>query len=889
MIKIELTFIFLHLFLVFMQGVHAQESKTRPNILLIISDDLRPELGCYGATYMHTPNIDRLANEGMVFRNAYVQQAVCAASRASFLTGCRPETTGADYPYSLYFATKFWPEHPSICEYFEMNGYYVRTYGKIHHGSPVDKLSTPHYSPGVGESGGKYYALPENIVAGGSTGISENTPPVECADVDDEAYIDGLLAQRAVSDLDEYASSGNEKPFFYAVGFKKPHLPFASPRKYWDMYNRDSIYIVDNQSHPLNSPEYSTVNYSLRNYSGPNPEDYPNGLPVDRQKEIRHGYFAAVSYIDALTGKILDKLDELALRENTIVVFISDHGWHLGHQGMWGKSTNFENAARAPMIISAPEKLSNIECKKLVEYVDIYPTLADLAKLKIPDYIEGLSMVPLLDNVNKDWKSAAFSQFPRGNNREGYSVRTDKYRYTEWRNKSGFIEARELYDHTNDSAETVSVAGHISYQNIVEQLSNVLHSGWKNALPAGFVNNSNNPVAPPHVNYNGEPFASPQIITFPETFSSELPYNARIQIQFNYPVYWNGTPLKNGSDMQEVQQFLFIRELNSENELDFKATVSDNGKFIDVTPEQYFEEDKQYVYGFRNDDDKLRLSTNYILPNQIFTFFTGSAVSGSSAKWWDFEGDVSWGSWRKFKSDDKMDYPYENEVKNSDNSSNHVMKYYKGSNKWTGPVLRARGDELFDFSGDPNFSFKLYSPKKNLTIKVRMQNSTDVPGTKNVVASFTVTQSDRWFEYKTNLSAITKEDNYDEMMIILDNNSTTEGTYYIDDVAGPIKYKQVTGDIPTFEINTSSNYLLIQEGKIMQINSQPGKILVSASTEIKSVELYNLMGKKMAKARLTEPGKWEINRNRCANGTYIIAAKNKTGVTTDSKKIVIFN
>jgi len=341
-------------FVVFALLTKANEPGKRPNILLIISDDLRTELGCYDADYMHTPNIDLLAEQGMVFNNAYVQQAVCSASRASFLSGCRPATTGVDYPYSVYFATKFWPEHPTFCEYFEMNNYEVRTYGKIHHGGKGDKLSIPHYSPGFGGAGGKYYALPENIAAGGSEGRNKNTPPVECANVEDEAYIDGLLAKRALSDLETYAESGNKQPFFYAVGFKKPHLPFSSPKEYWDLYKRDSIKIVENQTHPLNSPNYSTVNYSLAGYSGPNPDDYPNGLPEDRQKEIRHGYFAAVSYIDALTGKLLDKLDELSLRENTIVVLISDHGWHLGHQGMWGKSTNFENAARAPMIISAP-------------------------------------------------------------------------------------------------------------------------------------------------------------------------------------------------------------------------------------------------------------------------------------------------------------------------------------------------------------------------------------------------------------------------------------------------------------------------------------------------------------------------------------------------------
>lgn len=482
-------------------GARSKESseKKLPNILFIISDDLRTELKCYGADYIHSPNIDRLAEQGALFTRAYCQQAVCAASRASFLSGCRPNTTGVDYPYSQYFVNEFWPKHPSIAEYFENQGYAVRTIGKIHHG-PSDNIKAKHY--GRPKSAPLYYALEENNKLGGKRGRSKETLPFEAAEVPDEAYQDGMYAQEGVRLIKKLAQE--EQPFFIAVGFKKPHLPFSAPKKYWDMYSRDDIRLAPNPNHPSGSPAYSTAHYSLANYKGPNDKD-GGVIPEDYQKTLRHAYAACVSYIDAQVGKLMTQLQESGVRENTVVVFIGDHGWHLGDQGMWGKTTNFENATLSPLIISVPGMAKGKRLNQFVEYVDIYPTLVDLAGLKPAGYLEGTSFVPLLQNPARKWKSAAFSQFPRGKKLEGFAIRTDDFRYVEWRSKKdNSLLSKELYDHRNDSLESVNVADNPVYREVVAELAQKLNDGWKAALPAGITNNSNNPVAPPSVGWGPE-------------------------------------------------------------------------------------------------------------------------------------------------------------------------------------------------------------------------------------------------------------------------------------------------------------------------------------------------------------------------------------------------
>ncbi len=473
----------------------SQKAEKKPNILLIISDDLRTELNCYGESYIKSPNIDKLANEGTVFTSAYVQQAVCAASRASFLTGVRPNTTGVDYPYSEYFVNTFWPSHPSIAEYFERQNYEVRTFGKINHG-PQDKIKTLNYIP----KGLKFYASEENIKLGGPKGRSKETPPFENADVPDEAYQDGMIAKEAVKAIKDLA--GGKEPFFLAVGFKKPHLPFCAPKKYWDMYNDSEIQLAVNPELPKGAPSYAVSQKELNSYKTP---PKVNGeFSPEYQKTLKHAYAACVSYVDAQVGKLMNQLKESKALDNTIVIFMSDHGWHLGEQGTWGKQTNYENATRAPLIISLPGKARGVRINQFVEYVDIYPTLVELAGFEPADYLEGNSFLPLFDDPAKEWKSAAFSQFPR-NGFEGYAIRTKDFRYVEWRSdKDSSLMSIELYDHRSDPIESVNVASEKKYGEVVKKLAARLKAGWKAALPAGVYNYSNNRPAPPSVGWGPE-------------------------------------------------------------------------------------------------------------------------------------------------------------------------------------------------------------------------------------------------------------------------------------------------------------------------------------------------------------------------------------------------
>ncbi|MFW6188890.1 MAG: sulfatase [Planctomycetota bacterium] len=453
----------------------------RPNVLFIGADDLRCELACYGRGHVHSPNIDRLAGQGLLFRRPYVQQAVCAASRASFLTGCRPDTTGVDYPYTDQFRDEFLKSHPSLHRFFHQHGFYTRTFGKIHHGWVWDMggLSEKHFS---GKSPGSWrgYVLPENVEK-----PSEKQPPVEMADVPDTAYRDGQVGEEVVRTLRRAA--GQEKPFFLSVGFWKPHLPFTAPKKYWDLYDRDRIDLSPNPYIPDGAAPYHPVSYELPSYGWQLCKD---GEPVPEEKArlLRHAYFACVSFIDAQIGKALEELERLGMRENTVVMLWGDHGWHLGDNGCWGKHTNFERATRAPMIVSAPGMPTDGRTSDaLVEYVDIFPTLCELTGLAAPGYCEGISMAPLLKEPDRRWKSAAFSQYPRGGDLEGYAIRTDRYRYIEWRHKkSGKVDEVELYDHEADPLESDSIEDEPGADELMKRLSEKLHRGWRAALPPGY-------------------------------------------------------------------------------------------------------------------------------------------------------------------------------------------------------------------------------------------------------------------------------------------------------------------------------------------------------------------------------------------------------------------
>jgi iduronate 2-sulfatase len=465
------------------------------NVLFIAVDDLRPELNSYGASHIKSPNIDRLAEEGLQFERAYVQQAVCNPSRTSLLTGMRPDRVGVTGNH-VHFRDKH-PDTVTLPQHFKQNGYRAEAIGKIYHGFLSDGSSKTIWDTmGDAESwsapalrfGPRYYYTEEGIrqakqayidmYKAETPGEDDWTkklvfgPMTEAPDVEDDTLHDGKVAKAAIKALGERAADP-ATPFFLAVGFIKPHTPFVAPKKYWDLYDPADIDIVGEASLPAGGPKIAGHRSGeVRRYT-----DQPNRGPFEdeNQRRLRHGYYACISYVDAQIGRVLDELERLGLRESTAVVLFGDHGWHLGEHGLWGKTTNFELDTNAPLIIRSPKmKGHGQKTRALVEFVDIYPTVADLAGLPVGKHLAGKSMKPLLDDPTQSRKEAAFSQYPRGGNADtggifmGYSVRTDRWRYTEWiRNSDGEIHARELYDHENDPAETKNVAEVAAWADVV--------------------------------------------------------------------------------------------------------------------------------------------------------------------------------------------------------------------------------------------------------------------------------------------------------------------------------------------------------------------------------------------------------------------------------------
>jgi iduronate 2-sulfatase len=524
-----------------------QENKLikKPNILFIAIDDLRTELGCYESDIAISPNLDKLANEGLLFNNAYCQQAICGPSRASLLTGIRPETSGVFHNY-----IKFREANPNVVtlpQVFKHNGYEVVYTGKIfHHGDLDDELSWNRQpaidsmkAKGIKEPGG--FALQENIEATARQrkqmlekygelakfGLASG-PAYECADVPDNGYIDGYNTELAIATMKEIVAT-SDKPFFLGLGFNKPHLNWTAPKKYWDLYNREKITITKQDTIPFKGAQMGLhPSFELRVRDG-----IPNIGPIDLElaKTLKHAYLACVSYVDAQIGEMIKALEIAGLRENTIIVVWSDHGWHLGDMGIWGKATNYEVATRVPMMIwtpDMPKKNRGIKTNALVELVDIYPTLCDIAGIKVPNTVEGYSFKKLLKNPNQTWKTAAFSQFPTPALREwgayplrpamrdtffgplieevedriieqqkekwnrelfentlmGYAMRTEQYRLIVWKDRAHLEKEPlfiELYNHKNDPSETKNIADEDS--DVVAKLLIQFDKGWRGNLP----------------------------------------------------------------------------------------------------------------------------------------------------------------------------------------------------------------------------------------------------------------------------------------------------------------------------------------------------------------------------------------------------------------------
>ncbi|MEP4079553.1 sulfatase [Haloferula sp.] len=515
---------------------------SRPNILFIAIDDLRPELGCYGSKIALTPHIDRLAGGGLLFNRAYCQQPICGPSRASLMCGARPDAIKVT-KNATYFRDMN-PDLVTLSQNFIANGYDAIRIGKIFHKPDHADLGTswnrPAEDPGLKKP--VIYALLENrkiqaqnkksLEAKYGPGISATGlvqgPAYESADVPDTAYRDGYNAASAVATLRQL-SKNSDKPFFLGLGFYKPHLDFIAPEKYWKLYDREAIPLATETAPPKDGAAMGLhASFELRVRDG-----IPKSGTIDPElsRTLRHAYLACASYIDAQVGLVLNALDEGGLRDNTIVVLWGDHGWHLGEMGVWGKATNYEIATRVPLIVSVPPRFKAAKgatSDALVELVDLYPTLCELTGVPIPSHVEGTSFKPLLTNPERPWKAAAFTQFPTPALREwaaaplspgmretffgplieeveeriikqqgerwdrdlyenhlmAYSMRTEQHRLIVWvdqRNPEADPVFIELYDYSIKANDSVNIAD--QEPELVAKLVKQFRAGWKGAQP----------------------------------------------------------------------------------------------------------------------------------------------------------------------------------------------------------------------------------------------------------------------------------------------------------------------------------------------------------------------------------------------------------------------
>ena len=446
---------------------HAPVSVKRPNVLFILVDDLRPDLGIYGHPTAKTPNMDALGRSGIVFDNAFVSQAVCGPSRAALMTGLRPDTTGIhDLETPVDKAV---PGAVTLLDTFKRAGYQTLGYGKIYHDFNDDadgwSVRTPDY---------------EKVLRRED---SQNKVPKIAAGVapDPARLPDRLNVDMALKKLPELAKAG--EPFFMAVGIHRPHLPFISPQANWDRYKPSTVPAPINPEGQKGAPPWALNSYEVWNY--PDTKQFQPNMPKDKADFLRWGYLSSVSYADDLVGELLVQLKQQGLDNNTIVVLWGDHGWKLGDHAKWAKHSNAEIDIHIPLMIRAPGiTAANTRTKAIVETVDLYPTLAELAGLSAPENLEGLSMGALLRRPNQQWKQAAFAQYGRNGNATkgngalmGYTVRNDRFRYTAWVKNDGTLAAQELYDLRKDRIEAINVAEDKSYAAALKELETIRRNG----------------------------------------------------------------------------------------------------------------------------------------------------------------------------------------------------------------------------------------------------------------------------------------------------------------------------------------------------------------------------------------------------------------------------
>ncbi|MCB1225264.1 MAG: sulfatase [Verrucomicrobiales bacterium] len=484
------------------------------NVLFIAVDDLRPTLGCYGDEVAVTPHIDALAERGTTFLRAYCQQSVCNASRASILTGRRPDTTRV-YDLETHFREAL-PGVKTLPQRFREAGWRSLAVGKIYHGVAGYALGNGlDDAPSWSEPGWfpqpNYYHTERGIKIAEAwfdqhrAQLAKTYPqlaapgaswkdaivrglPWEVPEVGDDALADGQIAAKAIEHL--RAAAREDSPFFLAVGFLKPHVPFVAPKRWFDLYPEGSIPPVPNPFYPKNSPAFAHLDSAeMRVYHGISRQ---RGQPVADEKltaEMRRAYYACASYVDAQVGRLLAVLDELDLSESTAVCLWGDHGYHLGENNLWCKRNNYELACRVPLILRLPgQSHPGARTSSLVELVDVMPTLLEACGLPPDEGCEGNSLLPLMNDPERPWKKAAFSQYPRSLKEQGAvmgtSMRTDRWRFTEWRNRDGTFRQVELYDLQNDPQWNANIAGEAGYQDQIPNLTRQLRAGWEAARPS---------------------------------------------------------------------------------------------------------------------------------------------------------------------------------------------------------------------------------------------------------------------------------------------------------------------------------------------------------------------------------------------------------------------
>lgn len=468
-------------------------------ILMIAIDDLRPEINCFGKTKLHTPNVDALSSCGLQFDRAYCQVPLCMPSRASLMSGVRPDRRQLSHIPRICIHGE-----PSLPGYFKANGFATVCAGKVYHYNDDDSASwTRRYTDTFYESDQvcdgycSGYQLAQNRAGLTYSRTGRNRAPLtECVDAPDEAYPDGIVAARAIEVLREFQE--RDEPLFLAAGFYRPHLPWAVPRKYWDLYQRDDIDLADNPFFPKDGIGKSElgdllhygddeINDTYSDLGSYRDADFPV-MSEAKQRECIHGYWASVSFVDAQIGKLLEELRRRERLDETVIVLWGDNGWHLGEHKLWSKVTSFEESTRVPLIMSVPGMTRGERTDALVELVDVYPSLCDLAGLVCPDHVQGLSVAPLLQTPGIPWKKGILSRIG-----DAETIRTAAYRFTRYADAAPDGDTThlpnsgtcELFDLKQDPRENVNVAKRPEYAAAVQAMDRLLTEGWQALLPEG--------------------------------------------------------------------------------------------------------------------------------------------------------------------------------------------------------------------------------------------------------------------------------------------------------------------------------------------------------------------------------------------------------------------